>query len=145
MRSFYECSIRDMTAQKEIGVENPKTFPAFVQENATTRQKRTGLSYIRELGITHVQLMPVLDFGSVDEEYPSLLLQLGLRSCELPRAGRLVFDRIRSIRNAAFLNSPRWYRSFMKRALKSRSISYSTTYGTVTATRWKTWFRITSS
>ena len=74
---IYECSIRDMTAQKEIGVENPKTFPAFVQENATTRQKRTGLSYIRELGITHVQLMPVLDFGSVDEEYPSLYYNWG--------------------------------------------------------------------
>ena len=28
----------------------------------------TGLSYLKELGVTHVQLMPVYDYGSVDEE-----------------------------------------------------------------------------
>lgn len=27
----------------------------------------TGLSYLKELGVTHIQLMPVYDFGSVDE------------------------------------------------------------------------------
>ena len=30
----------------------------------------TGLSHLRDLGVTHVQLMPVFDFGSVDEAGP---------------------------------------------------------------------------
>ena len=33
---------------------------------------QTGFSYLKSLGITHVQLMPVMDFGSVDEIYPLL-------------------------------------------------------------------------
>lgn len=73
----YEASIRDMSAQKDSGFTYPKTFAAFTEENETTRIKRTGLSYIRELGVTHVQLMPVLDFGSVDEEYPTLYYNWG--------------------------------------------------------------------
>ena len=31
-------------------------------------EKPTGLDYIKRLGVTHVQLMPVYDYGSVDEE-----------------------------------------------------------------------------
>lgn len=30
-------------------------------------EKPTGLAYLKELGVTHVQLMPVYDYGSVDE------------------------------------------------------------------------------
>lgn len=30
----------------------------------------TGLDYLKWLGVTHVQLMPVYDYGSVDESYP---------------------------------------------------------------------------
>lgn len=30
----------------------------------------TGLAYLRQLGVTHVQLMPVYDYGSVDEAHP---------------------------------------------------------------------------
>lgn len=74
---IYEASIRDLTAQKDIGVHSPRTFDGFVEENETTRIRRTGFSYIRELGVTHVQLMPVLDFGSVDEQYPSLYYNWG--------------------------------------------------------------------
>ena len=32
---------------------------------------KTGLDHLVELGITHVHLMPVFDFGSVDERFPS--------------------------------------------------------------------------
>lgn len=74
---IYEASIRDMTAQKEIGIEHPRTFQGFVEENEHTRSKRIGLSYLKELGITHVQLMPVLDFGSVDEQYPTFYYNWG--------------------------------------------------------------------
>lgn len=73
----YEASIRDMTSMPDIGVSYPKKFQGFTQENETTKQKCTGFSYLRSLGITHVQLMPVFDFGSVDEVYPNIFYNWG--------------------------------------------------------------------
>lgn len=73
----YEASIRDMTSMPDIGVSYPKKFQGFTQENETTKEKCTGFSYLRSLGITHVQLMPVFDFGSVDEVYPNIFYNWG--------------------------------------------------------------------
>lgn len=45
-------------------------YAAFLEEHITLNRDGvhpTGLDYLKELGITHVQLMPVFDFGSVDE------------------------------------------------------------------------------
>lgn len=69
---IYEASVRDFTIQNGIGVTFPGKFNGFVEENETTKEKETGFSYLKTLGITHVQLMPVMDFGSVDENYPRL-------------------------------------------------------------------------
>lgn len=66
---IYETSVRDFTVQHDIGVEDNATFLGFTQENEVTKAKHTGFSYLKELGITHVQLMPVFDFGSVDEHF----------------------------------------------------------------------------
>lgn len=74
---LYEASIRDMSSQSHSGFTHPKTFEAFTEENDRTRAQRTGLSYIKSLGISHVQLMPVYDFGSVDEEYPDMYYNWG--------------------------------------------------------------------
>lgn len=68
----YETSVRDFTMQSNIGVSCPGTFRGFVEENEQTKSMQTGFSYLKSLGITHVQLMPVMDFGSVDEIYPLL-------------------------------------------------------------------------
>lgn len=68
----YEASVRDFTIQAGIGVSMPGKFRGFVEENETTKTLCTGFSYLKSLGITHVQLMPVLDFGSVNELYPTL-------------------------------------------------------------------------
>lgn len=67
---IYEVSVRDFTIQNGIGVTMPGKYRGFVEENEITRQLQTGFSYLKSLGITHVQLMPVLDFGSVNELYP---------------------------------------------------------------------------
>lgn len=67
---IYETSVRDFTMQKGIGVTNPGKYSGFVEENETTKQLNTGFTYLKSLGVTHVQLMPVLDFGSVNELYP---------------------------------------------------------------------------
>lgn len=67
---IYEASVRDFTIQNHCGVEHPGTFVGFFEENEETKTKLTGFSYLKSLGITHLQLMPVTDFGSVDEIYP---------------------------------------------------------------------------
>jgi len=74
---IYEASIRDFTMQRGIGIEHPGTFMGFCEETAESKQKETGFAYLKTLGITHVQLMPVLDFGSVDENYPRLFYNWG--------------------------------------------------------------------
>jgi pullulanase len=74
---IYEASIRDLTSQPDIGVTHPKKFVGFTEENEITKEKNTGFSYIRSLGITHIQLMPVFDFGSVDEIYTNIFYNWG--------------------------------------------------------------------
>lgn len=74
---IYEASIRDMTSQSGIGVTHTKKFVGFTEENEITKERNTGFSYIRSLGITHIQLMPVFDFGSVDEIYPNIFYNWG--------------------------------------------------------------------
>lgn len=74
---IYETSVRDFTIQRGIGVEHPGTFLGFCEETKITEGLKTGFSYLKELGVTHVQLMPVLDFGSVDENYPTLFYNWG--------------------------------------------------------------------
>ncbi len=74
---IYETSVRDFTMQRGCGVTYPGSFLGFVEENEQTKAKMTGFSYLKSLGITHVQLMPVMDFGSVDEQYQQLFYNWG--------------------------------------------------------------------
>ena len=69
---IYETSVRDFTMQTNVGIQNRGTFTGFVEHNEQTKIMKTGFSYLKTLGITHVQLMPVMDFGSVDEIFPLL-------------------------------------------------------------------------
>lgn len=74
---LYEANVRDFTSQRGCGVMHPATFLGFCEENATTKEKQTGFSYLKSLGVTHVQLMPVMDYGSVDEAHPTLFYNWG--------------------------------------------------------------------
>ena len=55
--------------QKEAGFQHPGTFPALL-ESPKHGNQTFGFDYLKSLGITHVQLMPLYDFGSVDETNP---------------------------------------------------------------------------
>lgn len=67
---LYECSVRDMTSSPDTGTKEHGTFNAFA-ENKTSRQgEPTGLEHIVSLGVSHVQLQPVNDFATVDEQNP---------------------------------------------------------------------------
>ena len=66
---IYELSIRDMTAMKGLKVKYPKTFKGLMQD-VRLQGESTGIPYIKDLGVTHVQIMPVFDFARIDEEDP---------------------------------------------------------------------------
>ena len=60
---IYELHVRDFSIDDSSGVseENRGKFLAFTEENSTAMQHLTGL------GITHVHLLPIYDYASVDE------------------------------------------------------------------------------
>lgn len=65
---MYEIHVRDLSMHNESGIENKGKFLGFTELNTTNGNGySTGLSYIKELGVTHIQLMPVYDYGSIDE------------------------------------------------------------------------------
>ncbi len=69
---IYEAHVRDMTISETSGLpENIRgKFLGLAQDAAYTKDGvtvTTGLSHMRELGITHVQLQPFYDYSSVDE------------------------------------------------------------------------------
>ena len=65
---IYELHVRDFSIDKNSGMENKGKFLAFT-ENGTKGPDgmRTGVDYIKDLGVTHVQLMPIFDYTGVDE------------------------------------------------------------------------------
>ena len=73
---IYEMSVRDFSMQKEAGFSQPGKF-ASLSESPSVHGQTFGLKYLQDLGITHVQLMPVYDFGSVDEKHPELVYNWG--------------------------------------------------------------------
>ena len=75
---IYEMNVRDFTAQNQNhDFKHSKEFLGVVEENENTIQKDIGFTYLKHLGITHVQLMPVMDFASVDENNPSVFYNWG--------------------------------------------------------------------
>jgi len=67
----YELHVRDLSIHKDSGIKNKGKFLG-VAEAGTTGPKgtATGLDHLKELGITHLQLLPVFDFYTVDESKP---------------------------------------------------------------------------
>lgn len=67
---IYECHVRDMTSLTDV--PHKGTYYALSQEGLKTKDGMPiGLDYLASLGVSHIQLQPVLDFQSVDEENPS--------------------------------------------------------------------------
>ncbi|MCM3717992.1 type I pullulanase [Fictibacillus phosphorivorans] len=68
---IYELHVRDFTIHPDSGVRHKGKYLGITERNTkTSTGMMTGLDYLTSLGITHVQLMPVADFGSVDETKP---------------------------------------------------------------------------
>ncbi|MBM7694150.1 pullulanase [Peribacillus deserti] len=65
---IYELHVRDLSIQKESGIKNKGKYLGAAE--AGTRGPggfKTGLDYMKELGVTHVQFLPLYDYRTVDE------------------------------------------------------------------------------
>lgn len=65
---IYELSVKNYTADKSSGVYNRGKFLGLTEPNTTYKGVKTGIDNIKDLGITHVQILPMYDFISVDED-----------------------------------------------------------------------------
>jgi pullulanase len=63
---IYELHVRDFTIHPSSGVPAEKRgkFLGLVEPGTTHNGQKTGLDHLVELGVTHVQLLPVYDFAS---------------------------------------------------------------------------------
>lgn len=67
---IYELHVRDATIQPESGVDADKRGKYLGLTQKGTKGPdgtSTGLDYLKEIGVTHIQLMPSYDYSSVDE------------------------------------------------------------------------------
>ena len=70
---IYELHVRDLSMDASSGISagNKGKFLAFTELNTKSGGVTTGVSAIKELGVTHVELLPVYDYASVDEAAPT--------------------------------------------------------------------------
>lgn len=65
---IYELHIRDLSSDPSSGISASGKFAGLTETGCKNRSgMATGLDHICELGVTHVHLLPVFDFSSVDE------------------------------------------------------------------------------
>ncbi len=65
---IYELHVRDFSSDENASFKARGKFSAFCEENVKNQfGGLCGLNYIKELGITHIHLLPVFDYASVDE------------------------------------------------------------------------------
>jgi len=70
---IYELHVRDLSMDSSSGITaaNKGKFLAFTELKTKSGAVTTGISAIKELGVTHVELLPIYDFASVDEAAPT--------------------------------------------------------------------------
>lgn len=73
---IYECDVRDMTSLTTL--KDKGTYKALSLSGLKTNNGNPiGLDYLASLGITHVQLLPVLDFQTIDDDNPNSMYNWG--------------------------------------------------------------------
>lgn len=65
---LYEVHMRDFSVSPNSGIKNKGKFLAFTETGTKNNfGEATGIDHLKELGVTHVHLLPVFDFASIDE------------------------------------------------------------------------------
>jgi len=65
---IYELHVRDLSSHESAGISHVGKFLGIVEAGTKTPSGiPTGLDHMKELGITHLHLLPIYDYNSVDE------------------------------------------------------------------------------
>ena len=65
---LYELHVRDLSMDESSGITNKGKYLGIIERGTkNSGGLATGLDHIVDLGITHLHLLPVYDYGSVDE------------------------------------------------------------------------------
>lgn len=68
---IYELHIRDISVSANSGILHKGKFLGLAETGTLSPQgDATGLDHIRQLGVTHIHLLPSFDFNSIDETRP---------------------------------------------------------------------------
>ena len=65
---LYEMHHRDFSIDSTSGIRNRGKFLALTEEGTKSPLgEKTGIDHLKDLGVTHVHILPSYDFGSIDE------------------------------------------------------------------------------
>ena len=65
---IYEMHHRDFSVHKNSGITNKGKFVALLEDGTLSMNgEKTGIDHLKELGITHVHILPSYDYNSIDE------------------------------------------------------------------------------
>ena len=65
---LYELHYRDFSIDLDSGIENKGKFLALTETGTKTPEGEvTGLDHLKELGVTHIHILPSFDFATIDE------------------------------------------------------------------------------
>jgi pullulanase len=68
---IYELHVRDASISANSGIKNKGKFLGLAETGTRNAEGlSTGLDHLKDLGVTHVHLLPVFDFYSIDESKP---------------------------------------------------------------------------
>ena len=68
---IYELHVRDLSMNKDSGIKNKGKFLGLAETGTKNSAGiSTGLDHIKNLGVTHIHLLPVYDYGFTDESLP---------------------------------------------------------------------------
>ncbi|TKH19423.1 type I pullulanase [Bacillus wiedmannii] len=66
---IYELHVRDLSIQPESGIKRKGKYLGVTEKGTRGPEGvKTGLDHMKDLGVTHVQLLPIFDYASVNEE-----------------------------------------------------------------------------
>ncbi|HDX9610096.1 TPA: type I pullulanase [Bacillus toyonensis] len=66
---IYELHVRDLSIQPESGIKQKGKYLGVTEKGTKGPEGvKTGLDHMKDLGVTHVQFLPIFDYASVNEE-----------------------------------------------------------------------------
>ena len=70
---IYELHVRDLSMDQSSGIPaaHKGKFLALTDLSTSNSGQKTGVSAIKDLGVTHVELLPIFDFATVNENLPT--------------------------------------------------------------------------